>query len=189
LKPTLDSAFGPSAQPAAPLPQAPLADGSFVITGVSPGEFSLGAIAGLPAGLYIKEARFNQTDVLSQPLRFSGVSTSALEIVLSRKAGQLDGTALDSRAAAASGARVVLVPERQRSRTDLYKTTVSDSTGHFLFRNVPPGDYRLFGWEALESYGYFDPDLLRRVESQGIPVQIGEAAANTINLKIIPVSQ
>ena len=51
LKPTLDSAFGPSAQPAAPLPQAPLADGSFVITGVSPGEFSLGAIAGLPAGL------------------------------------------------------------------------------------------------------------------------------------------
>jgi hypothetical protein len=114
---------------------------------------------------------------------------SALEIVLSGKAGQVDGTALDSRSAAASGARVVLVPERQRNRLDLYKTVLSDSTGRFLIRNVPPGEYRLFGWEALESYGYFDPEVLRRAESQSVPVQIGESAANSVTLKIIPVGQ
>ena len=99
LKPTLDSAFGPNLQPAAPVPQAPGVDGSFTIAGVSPGEFNVGPVTGLPAGFYIKEARFNQADVLSQPLRFSGVASSPLEIVLSSKAGQLEGMAVDARSA------------------------------------------------------------------------------------------
>jgi hypothetical protein len=189
LKPTLDSAFGPNLQPAAPVPQAPGVDGSFTIAGVSPGEFNVGPITGLPAGFYIKEARFNQTDVLSQPLRFSGVASSPLEIVLSSKAGQLDGTVVDGRSAAASGARLVLVPDRQRGRTDLYKTTLSDSSGRFVFRNIPPGDYRIFAWEALESYAYFDPDLLRRVESQSSPVRVAESAANSVAVRIISGNQ
>jgi hypothetical protein len=189
LKPTLDSAFGPNVQPAAPVPQAPSADGTFVISGVSPGEFTVGPIAGLPAGLYIKEARFSQTDVLSQPLRFSGVASSPLEIVLSAKASQLDGTALDRSAAVVSGARVVLVPDRMRGRIDLYRTTLSDSAGRFVFRSVPPGDYRVFGWEALESYGYFNPDVLRAAEPQSTSVHVGESAGMSVTLKVIPLGQ
>ena len=162
LKPTLDSSFGPNLQPAAPVPQAPRPDGTFTIAGVSSGEFTVGPVTGIPAGFYVKEARFNQVDVLSQPLRFSGVASSTLEIVLSSKAGQLEGVAVDARSSVASGARLVLVPDRQRNRTDLYRSILSDSNGRFLFRNVPPGDYRIFGWEALESYAYFDSDLLRR---------------------------
>ena len=189
LKPTLDSAFGPNLQPAPPVPQAPGPDGSFTIAGVSAGEFNVGPVSGIPAGVYIKEARFNAVDVLSQPLRFSGVPSGTLEIVLSSKSGQLDGVALDARSAAASGARVVLVPDRQRSRTDLYKTTMSDSNGRFVFRNIPPGDYRVFGWESLDAYAYFDPDLLRRVESQSSPVHVAESAANSITVKIISGNQ
>jgi hypothetical protein len=189
LKPTLDSAFGPNLQPAPPIPQAPGADGSFTIAGVSAGEFNVGPVSGIPAGFYVKEARFNSADVLSQPLRFSGVPSGTLEIVLSSKAGQLDGVALDARSTAASGARVVLVPDRQRGRTDLYRTTMSDANGRFVFRNIPPGDYRVFGWEALESYAYFDPDLLRRVESQSSPVHVAESAANSITVKIISGNQ
>ncbi len=66
---------------------------------------------------------------------------------------------------------------------------LSDSNGRFLFRNVPPGDYRIFGWEALESYAYFDSDLLRRFESQGSPVRIAESAANSITVRVIPANQ
>jgi hypothetical protein len=34
-------------------------------------------------------------------------------------------------------------------------------------RGVAPGDYKLFAWEGLGNYGYFDPDVLRRAEPLG----------------------
>jgi len=188
LKPALESAFGPGMQPAAPIPQAPRADGGFTIAGVSPGEFLVGPITGLPSGFSIKEARFGQADVLNQPLRFPGVPGSGLEIVLSSRASQLDGTVLDARSSPAAGARLVLVPDLQRNRTDLYKTALSDSSGRFVFRSVPPGDYRVFGWEALESYAYFDQDLLRRVDSQSVAVRISESAASSVTVSMIPAN-
>jgi Carboxypeptidase regulatory-like domain len=189
LKPALDGAFAPNLQPAAPVPQPPLADGTFVIAGVSAGEFTVGPVTGLPAGFYVKEARFSQADVLSQPLRFSGVGGGALEIVLSSRASQVDGVAVDTRSTPIAGARMVLVPDRQRNRTDLFKTTTSDSSGRFVFRSIPPGDYRVFAWETLDSYAYFDPDLLRRVEPQGTPVRVTESATNNLTVRIIPANQ
>jgi len=189
LKPTLDGSFGPTFQPAAPVPQAPQPDGTFVIAGVSTGEFSVGPVSGIPAGFYLKEARFANADVLGQPLRFSGAGGGSLEIVLSAKASQLDGVAMDARSNPIPGARIVLVPERQRNRTDLFKTTLSDSAGRFLLRSIPPGDYRVFGWEALDSYAYFDPDLLRRVEPQGVPVRVTDSATSNLTVRIIPANQ
>jgi len=185
LKPTVDSSFGPNLQPVQPIVQKPAADGSFRIDGVSPGEFLVGPVTGLAPGFYVKEARFSQTDVLGQPLRFVAGGSGSLEIVLSTKAGSIEGTTVDSQMRGAPGAQVVLVPERERQRTDLYKTAASDANGRFLFRSIPPGDYRLFGWDALESYAWFDQELLRRVDSQGVPVRVSESAGNTITLKII----
>jgi hypothetical protein len=88
-----------------------------------------------------------------------------------------------------AGARIVLVPDRQRNRTDLFKATMSDSSGRFVFRGIPPGDYRVFGWEALDSYAYYDPDLLRRAEPQGTPVHVSESTTNNLTVKVIPANQ
>jgi len=189
LKPAIDSSFAPNLQPVQPIVQKPAADGSFRIDGVSPGEFIVGPVTGLGPGFYVKEARFGQGDVLGQPLRYFAGTSGTLEIVLSAKAGSVEGTTVDAQMRGAAGAEVVLVPERDRKRTDLYKTAASDANGRFLLRSVPPGDYRLFGWEALESYAYFDPELLRRVESQGIPVHVSESAVNSITLRIIPAGR
>jgi hypothetical protein len=76
-----------------------------------------------------------------------------------------------------------------RGRIDLYRTTLSDSAGRFVFRSVPPGDYRVFGWEALESYGYFNPDVLRAAEPQSTSVHVGESAGMSVTLKVIPLGQ
>ena len=57
-----------------------------------------------------------------------------------------------------------------------------------MFRSIPPGDYRIFGWEALESYAYFDQDLLRRVESQSVSVRISESAASSVTVRMIPAN-
>jgi hypothetical protein len=189
LKPTVDSSFAPNLQPAQPVTQRPSADGTFTVDGVSPGEFLVGPVTGMTPGYYVKEARFNQANALGQPIRLFAGAAGTLEIVLSSKAGNINGTIVDDSMRGAAGAQVVLVPERERKRTDLYKTAASDANGRFLFRSVPPGDYRLFGWEALESYAYFDQELLRRVESQGVLVHVSESAGNNVTLKTISTSR
>jgi hypothetical protein len=189
LKPTFDSSFAPNLQPAQPIAQRPKADGTFSIEGVSPGEFMVGPVTGLPSGFYVKEARFNQEDVLSKPLRLYASSGGALEIVLSSKAGNVSGTTVDAQMRGAPGTQVVLIPERQRQRTDLYRTATSDANGKFAFRSIPPGDYRVFGWEVLESYAYFDQELLHRVESQGVPVHVSESEGTNVTVRIIPAGR
>jgi hypothetical protein len=86
-----------------------------------------------------------------------------------------------------AGARLVLVPDR-RNRIDLFKAVTSDASGHFLVRNIPHGDYRVFGWEALEANAYFDPDLLRRSDPFGVPLRISDSSSNSITVRIIPAN-
>src|SRR5262249_36108707 len=117
--------FGPQLQARQTAAQPPAGDGSFVITGVTPGDYLLERVVSLPSGFFIREARFNQTDVLSQPMRFTSQSSAVLEIVVSRRAGELSGFAMDPQSRGAREAQVVLVPEL-RNRTDLYKTALTD---------------------------------------------------------------
>ena len=53
-------------------------------------------------------------------------------------------------------------------------------------RGVTPGDYKLFAWEALENFGYFDPDQMRRSESAGKAVRVAESSKLVVEGKIIP---
>jgi hypothetical protein len=189
LRSPVNSDFAPNLEARQASAQPPAPDGSFVIHGVSPGAYVLERIVNLPTGFYVREARFNQTDVLSQPMQVISAANATLEIVLSRRVGQLDGIALDVQSRAAPGAQVVLVPDRQRNRTDLYKTALSDANGAFRFRQVPAGDYRVFAWEALESYAYFDQDLLRRFDQRGVPVHVSESVGGSVTVHAIPANQ
>jgi hypothetical protein len=86
------------------------------------------------------------------------------------------------------GIQAVLIPDR-RERRDHYKTSTSDQNGHFTFRGLTPGDYRLFAWEHLEPFAYNDPEVLRRYEHQGSPIKISESTKLTVEAKMIPAGQ
>jgi hypothetical protein len=83
----------------------------------------------------------------------------------------------------------VLIPDQHRDRVDLYKTAVTDPSGRFTIRGITPGEYKIFAWEALEQFAYFDPDLLRKYETQGKAVQISESDKETADVKLIPAAQ
>jgi glycine cleavage system H lipoate-binding protein len=44
----------------------------------------------------------------------------------------------------------------------------------------------LFAWEALESFGYYDLDLVKKSESLGKPVHVIESSKQTMDIKVIP---
>ena len=87
---------------------------------------------------------------------------------------------------AMSGVSVVLVPERSRDRLDLYQTVTSGQDGRFSMRGITPGEYRLFAWEEIEPFSYFDPEVLKQYETRGVLVRIGESSRETAEVRIIP---
>ena len=60
----------------------------------------------------------------------------------------------------------------------------TDSIGAFVFRDIPPGNYKLFAWESVESGAWQDPDFMRPFESRGIPVHIEEGASVSQNISV-----
>lgn len=138
----------------------------------------------------MKELRYERTDALNNPIEISrrNSDSGTMEILISRNVGQVDGVVVDERMQPVLGVQAVLIPEG-RGRTDLYKTATTDQTGRFTMRGITPGDYKLFAWEALENYGYFDPEVMRRSETLGKAVRVAESSKLVVETKIIPAGQ
>lgn len=163
----------------------PAADGTFSVPRITAGDYKL-VVTGLGPTLYIKDARFGQTDALNA-LTISEPVTGSLEVVLRTNPGQITGNVVDATLKPISGVQVVLVPEN-RSRQDLYKNGVTDQEGHFTFRGITPGDYRIFSWEDIEPFAYFDPAFVSQYEAAGKQVRIQESSAESAEVRLIPAS-
>jgi 5-hydroxyisourate hydrolase-like protein (transthyretin family) len=161
---------GPNSRPVAE-------DGAFKVENVRPGEYRV-SLGGVPAGYYLKTARMGDTDVFNAPLRFVSGEASGLELVISPNGGVLEGDT-------EPGAQVVLIPTRNRDRTELFRPVTADSAGHFKIPNVTPGDYTLAAWESIDPFSFFDPNLMRVAETQGKTVRVEEASEQTVNLTAI----
>jgi hypothetical protein len=168
-----------------PTSQPLKSEGTFRIDNVHSGEY-LVTVGPLPPDFYVKEARMAGTDVLQKGMLISGDVYGALEIVLSPNAGQIDGTVADDNQQPLANSQVVLVPNRFRERRDLYKTAVTGQNGHFTLRGILPGEYRLFAWEDIEPFAYFDLDLLTRFEPRGKPVSVSESSKIRVDVNAIP---
>jgi len=188
LRILLRPAVGPSTDSViAPQPRPPKADGAFRIDNVWPGEYRVSA-AGLPPGFYLKEARLGEVDVLNNVFSVSaGPGPGVLDIVISANGGVVEGAAVGPGGRPVPGAEVVLIPERSRTRTDLFRTTVADTAGRFTISGVAPGDYRLVAWEAIEPYGFFDPNLAQQVDEHGKPIRVAESSRQSVDVTPIPV--
>jgi len=166
------------------LPQPTKADGTFRANHVLPGEYSL-SVAGLPPGFYVKDARLGETDALNARLHLSGTISNSLDILISPNVGSIAGVAVDASGQPAPGAQVVLIPTRNRQRTELFKPVVADSTGHFAIPDIAPGEYTLAAWDSIEPYAFFDPELMVQAERQGKAIRVTESSNQAVNVTSI----
>jgi protocatechuate 3,4-dioxygenase beta subunit len=164
----------------------PAADGSFVLDGMVPGDFSV-TLRGVAPDGYIKSMRLGNADVLNDGLHVSGPSENVLEIVIGANAGKIEGVVLNTRQQPLANRTVVLVPDlRFRQRSDLYKVISTDNTGHFRMQGVTPGDYKLFAWENVEQGAWQDPAFIGAYENAGRPIHIYEGTSENLQLPVIP---
>jgi hypothetical protein len=159
-------------------------DGTFRLNSVMPGDYRVEMLPLNPA--FLKDVRFDGADALNTPIRFSGMTNNGLDVVLAVGGGRVEGTVTDARSQALPSVRVVLIPDRARYRSDLFKTTTTDQNGRFTLTGVSSGDYKVFAWESIEEFGWFDPDVLSRAENRGRAVHVTETSNETTDVRIIP---
>ena len=118
-------------------------DGSFQMNGVGDGDYAL-LVYDLEQGWYVRSARVGGEDVLEKGLQVEkGSFSGTLEIVLSSSGAQLEGSVTDHDKPA-GGAQVWAKPEPETPYNRMrLKTATTDQNGHFIFRTLPPGKYRV----------------------------------------------
>ena len=81
----------------------------------------------------------------------------------------------------------MLVPQEKerRDRESFYMTAISDHAGHFTFKSLVPGDYKVFSWEDVPYGSWMDPDFLAPHESRGESVTIREGSPQSIQVTLI----
>jgi len=134
------------------------------------------------SGLYLKSLRMGGQELPEPEFDLNG--SAEAEVVLSSQTAGVAGVVHrpDSDQPAA-GVTVVLIPENKELE---YQRATTDESGHFALRNIVPGEYRAFAWEKLDrTVEYYDPEFVRRVESKGVAVSLGEGASKNIELTSI----
>mgnify|MGYP001259414705 CR=1 FL=1 len=60
--------------------------------------------------------------------------------------------------------------------------------GRFTFRGITPGDYRIFAWEDIEPFAYFDPAVVKQYEALGKAIRVQEASSESAEVRLIPAA-
>jgi hypothetical protein len=143
-------------------------------------------------GLYVKSATLGGVDVLNTGIRFNGEPDKVLEILLARNAGSLAGRVEDEQKRPAAGVFVVLISNIQAARlyrTDMQRTTSTDTDGRFEVKNLPPGEYKVFALEGFEKDSWVDPDFFKPYEDRGLSVKVGEGKGFTLDAPLPVIRQ
>ena len=82
---------------------------------------------------------------------------------------------------------MVLIPQAKERKDDFsfYKTITTDQFGNFTFKNLQPGDYKVFAWEDLEPGAYYDPEFVKPVDSNGEKVTVTESGKHAVQVTMI----
>ncbi len=119
-----------------------------------------------------------------------GGGTTVISLVASANGAVAEGLAKNQKDEPIADAIVVAVPEaRFRSRTDRYRKAVTDQSGGFTLRGLPPGDYTIFAWESIDGDAYYNPEFLKSYEGQGKALHASEGDRASVQLKSIPAAE
>jgi hypothetical protein len=159
--------------------------GRFVIDGVFPGTYRLST--GLP-GWTLKSVMAEDQDVLDFPLEVGGGRpVTGLVVTLTDRAQELSVTLVDNRGVPASEHSLVLFPSDERYWTPMsrrIRIARPDADGTFIYRGVPPGDYRVAAVLDYEPGEWSTPEFLQQLVWTSTRVTVAEGEKKSVSLRV-----
>jgi protocatechuate 3,4-dioxygenase beta subunit len=151
------------------------ADGAFVVPNVVPGIWDIG-VKPVPPGGYIKAMRLGDRDVLTDDMTIEPGTREPLRIVVSARGAVVTGTvAVPPGVARSARAPVLLAPcGKYANVLSFYKRASADDAGHFEFKGVTPGRYKLYAFEELDPLAHEDPNFLKPFETLSEAFDVAE---------------
>ena len=162
-------------------------DGSFEWKNVPAGKYSvqISESSAMP-DWFLKSVTAGGHDVTDSGFIASGDTTN-LALVASANGAVAEGVASNQNDEPIADAVVVAIPEaRFRNHPDRYRKGVTDQSGRFTLRGLPPGDYTLFAWESVDGEAYYNAEFLKNYEAQGKALHLSEGLKASVRLKTIP---
>jgi hypothetical protein len=159
-------------------------DGAFQMDAFD-GRYYVG-IGELPESIYIESARYAGRNVLESGLTIERDSRGTLEIALNGPAGRLDGEVRNAKGDAVPNAFIALVPvAARRDNPDMYKSAVSDESGGFSVKGIPPGEYSVLAWEDVDPQALMNRAFVEQFEQRAVKVTIERGDVRMLNVTAI----
>jgi hypothetical protein len=160
--------------------------GAYGITGLPLGPYRV--MVGL-RDAYAKTLRVDGRDTPDWIADLSSPGEHQIEIAVGFDAGTVAGYARDGSGNPAAKALVTIVPAGSVPLTGpQYGVTISDEQGKFIFTRVPPGHYKLYGWENVPPGLVQNRTLLGQFATQSTDVQVQPGIAVNADANVIAAS-
>jgi len=153
------------------------ADGAFTVTNVVPGIWDISVEPVLRGG-YIKAMLLGDRDVLTEDMPITQNTRESLRIVVSARGAVVTGTvSVPENVLRSPRASVLLAPSGKYEHVlSFYAVAAADDGGHFEFKGITPGRYKLYAFEEMEPAAYDDPGFLKPFEKQSEAFDVAEGA-------------
>jgi hypothetical protein len=139
---------------------------------------------GLPDGYYLKSVKLagrEMPDALLD-LNYGG---GTVDVVLAPTAGDITGLVQNGRGEPATSVQVTAVPTSGSLRRDMNKLVTTDANGNFTLHGLPPGDYRIFAWEEVETNAWMDRDYRQPFENLSASAKVDQSTTPSVTLRLI----
>ena len=163
--------------------QAQLADDGTFQADLSADAYLVEA-GGLPDGYYLKSVKLAGREMPDSTLDLS-YGGGPIDVVLAPTAGDVTGSVQNARNEAATGVQVTVVPTSFSLRRDMNKLVTTDASGNFTLHGLPPGDYKVFAWEEVETNAWMDRDYRQPFESLSASVRVDQSTTPNVTLRLI----
>jgi protocatechuate 3,4-dioxygenase beta subunit len=165
------------------------ADGTFTLTGVPDGIYSLNVWSRCGA-CFVKAVSSRGVDLFGKPITVQGgVGPSPLEITYSSNTAEVSGTVSTVDNQPAIGALIAVVPATDApNRESRYRTATTDQYGRFDVTGIPPGEYSVIALKGLTpDDSFLDPDFMQPLADKAQSVQLTEGDHETVQLNLVTV--
>ncbi len=167
----------------------PDATGTFAQEGVFPASFRLAAsiIGGTPNVWTLKSVTMDGRDVTDRPVEIRAGDDPSFVVTFSDRPSELSGSLVDPAGRPSTDYFVVVVSADRAHWLPLSRRIAStrpDGSGRFVFRGLPPGDYRLAATTDLVARDLQDVAALDALLPQSVPVTLGLGEKTSIDIRV-----